>query len=429
MKRAVTNFVNFPDDRLFREVAEGIPLILQNACALDEAAQRLHQEKQFRVSDVVRGFSEEEAAKILILIDLIRCSSIPERKEETAKRFYSHVAKRIYATTCSYPRIASFRELCELIETESRPCYLDGPNGVDWIFLNSVAAEREQALYVDYVQDITEESGSCFWRDPIQTPYETPEYESPDCVKLGYALSEAGAGSPKGLAVIANLWRDFAPRPETDQVELHTIIEQTLEGLAKFEECNADQLFLDFIVTHWPFPLWSLTIKEPQSKSRDLNDLRRDRERIIKWMEATDAKRDPPPAISHSKVKALSVAYAEWRIEVDKLDANNTKDKERRIHFRPTSEFNMWFELRSYKRFKQMFCELTETERAALLALGWYGNNSGVADWPRIYERAIEYVVSSNIRYQIGYGHRWLDGLKRWETKPQLFDAGRLYHR
>lgn len=429
MKRAITNLADFPDSRLFEEVAKGIPLIFQNAYALDTAAQKLHQERQFRVSDAVRRFSEEEAAKILILIDLIRCPSMPDRKAETAKFFYSHVAKRIYATTCSYPRIASFGELCNLIETESRPSYLDGPNQVDWIFLNSVVAEREQALYVDYVQDITEEFGSCFWRDPIQTPYETPEYKSPDCVKLGNALLEAGAGSLEGLTLIANLWRGFAPGPETDRAELQILIKHTLEKLAKIEKFSENQPSLSFIVSHWSFPLWSLTIKEPRAKSRDLDELRRERDHLIEWIEATDAKRDPPPVISRSKVEALSVAYAEWRREVDEQEADKIKGKERRIRFRSSSELIKSFELPSYKQIEEMFCELTEAESAALLALGWYGDSLGVTDWPKTYERAIQYVETSNKNYQIGYGHRWLDGLKRWETKPRPFDAGRLYHR
>ena len=199
--------------------------------------------------------------------------------------------------------------------------------------------------------------------------------------------------------------------------------------MAKIEEFSKNQPSLSFIVSHWSFPLWSLTIKEPRAKSRDLDELRRERDHTIDWIEATDAKRDPPPVICRSKVEALSVAYAEWRREVDELEADKIEGKGRRIRFRPSSELIKRFELPSYKYIEEMFCELTETERAALLALGWYGDSLGVTEWPKTYERAIQYVATSNKNYQIGYGHRWLDGLKRWEMKPRHFDAGRLYHR
>ena len=146
MKRAVGDFASFSDERLFGELAEGIPLIEENAVGLDETARRLHQEEEYRVSEVIRGFAEEEAAKVLILIDLVRCPYDWEQRAEIAKRFYGHIAKRTYAMTCSYPRIASFKELCELVERELRPYYLDGPNWVDWIFPNSIAVERAKPV-------------------------------------------------------------------------------------------------------------------------------------------------------------------------------------------------------------------------------------------------------------------------------------------
>jgi len=152
VRRAISELANIPDNRLFEEVAEGIPLIVKNAISLDEAVQILHQKKQFCVSYIVRRFAEEEAAKVLILTDLIRCPQIQEWKMKTASRICGHVSKRIYATSCSDFRIASFRELCALVERESCTYYLDGPNSVDWVFPNSITEEREQALYVDYVQ-------------------------------------------------------------------------------------------------------------------------------------------------------------------------------------------------------------------------------------------------------------------------------------
>jgi len=45
------------------------------------------------------------------------------------------------------------------MERERRRFYLDGPNGIDWIFPRAISTDREQAMYVDYVKDFTDVSG------------------------------------------------------------------------------------------------------------------------------------------------------------------------------------------------------------------------------------------------------------------------------
>ena len=149
-----------------------MPLIVDNAVSLDETAHRLYREKESRASEIMQGFAEEEAAKFLILIDFVRCPRDSDRRAQVLKRFYDHVEKRVYAMTCSYPRIASFRELSELVDSECRSYYLDGPNWVDWISPNSISANREQALYVDYVRDITDAVGEYHWTTPpVHSPF------------------------------------------------------------------------------------------------------------------------------------------------------------------------------------------------------------------------------------------------------------------
>ena len=415
MKRAVGDLAGVPDERLFKEVSEGIPLIVQNAVGLDETARRLHQEEEFRVSEVIRGFAEEEAAKVLILIDLVRCPRGWEQRAEIAKRFYGHVAKRAYAMTCSYPRIASFKELSELVESELRPYYLDGPNWVDWIFGNSTIEEREQNLYVDYVRELTDDSGDHHWRVPRPAPLAGFEkYKTPDCVTLGQTLSEAGAGSADGLAEIASIWRGFEPAPETDRKQLRGLIGYTLERLAEVGLYSADEVSKGLIVASWPFPMWPLTMKEPQGKQRDLVELREERARTVEWIEETEANRNPPPEISRSKVEAASAAYSAWMIDVD----------ERGLGSGSGSKLVKRFELPSHKRLQEMFREMTEEERAALLALAWFGRESGVGDWPRNYARAKEMVGAPDDGYDIGLGSYWLAGLDRWEAEPRPFKAG-----
>lgn len=422
MKRAIADLAGFSDDRVFKEVAEGVARITENATSLDESAARLHQGADFRASGIMQGFAEEEAAKVLILIDFIRCPAIPKWRKQTLKHYYGHVAKRIYAMACTYPRIATFDELCKFVKEESRPVYLDGPNWVDWIFPNSVSWERQQALYVDYVRDITEESGEHWWTTPYTPDSVGLEYETPDCIKLSWALSKVGASSPDGLVEIARIWRDYEPEPETDRGDLRSLITYTMMQLAGRGLGTGDEAISRFIVSSWPFPLWSVTIKEPRLND-DVTKLRKEREHTIRWIEETEAERKPPPAISRSEVETLHNAYARWERERVELAARTKVDGDSRFRFHTSEEMDKWFELPSYVWLEELFRALNEEERTALLALGWYARET-VADWPKIYETAKRRASTLGENYQMGLAHDWLAGLKRWEGEPRRFRAG-----
>ena len=337
MRRSIGDLEQFADKRLFEELSEGMPLIIDNAARLDDTAHRLHRDGEFRASEIMRGFTEEEAAKFLILIDYVRCPRNSEHRTQVLKRFYGHVAKRIHAMACSYPRIASFEELSELVESECRPWYLDGPNGVDWIFPNSIAAEREQGLYVDYVRDITDTAGTYRWTTPDAPSPGLSQYAPPDSVTLAQALSLAGAGSAEGLAEIAHIWRQFVPEPDTDRDELQDLIVQTLDRLA---HCGyaVDEPTVRLVVSHWPFPLWPLIVKEPRPPDGDLEGLRELRQRTIDWIEETEAQRDPAPAISRSKVEELNDAYAAWKRDADARPGNAAADEDTGLRIRRSAD-------------------------------------------------------------------------------------------
>ena len=271
MKRAVGDLADFPDDRLFNAVAEGIPLIVENALELDGTAGRLYENKEYRASEIIRGLAEEEAAKVLILLDAIRCPPESERTRETLNCFDYHLAKRIYSMTCSYPSIWSFKELIQLVQIECRSYFLDGPNRVDWIMENSITAEREESLYVDFVQDLTEAAGEYQWRTPRpREPLFERDYRSPECVRVAEALSEAGAKTSEGVALIADIWRDFTPDPSTQRSELQGLIADTLDKFVERGLGAMDASSGGVIVSGWSFPLWPLTIKPSGRKGTTL---------------------------------------------------------------------------------------------------------------------------------------------------------------
>ena len=429
MRRAIVDLARFPDNRLFEQVSEGIALIVENAISLDESAACLYRENHIRASNIIRGFAEEEAAKVLILIDFVRCPNNAEQRAQVLKHFYGHVAKRIYAMVCSYPTISTFGELCTFVEQESRIYFLDGPNGVDWIFPNALKSEREQALYVDFVQGITEDNGEHWWQTPVVPQLDRFGYKTPDCVRLSAALSQVAASSPEGLAEIANAWREFEPDKETDRIELCEFIGCMLDSLVKRNHGAPDESTSRLIASTWTFPMWSLTINEPQPhrNAQDLKTLREERVRTIEWIEATESEKDPSPAICRSKVEILTDAYARWESDQAEERARTAGPDDRRFRFYSAEDMVKWFELPSYLRLEELYRGLNDQEREALLALGWYARET-VGNWPKIYERARNRLATVDEGYQLSLAGYWLAGFDRWAAAPRLFRSGERRH-
>ena len=434
MKPAISNLQQLADDALFDTISEGMPLFVSNAVELDEAANCLHQGGKFRASEIMRGFAEEEAAKVLILIDFVRCPRDFNGRGHLLRRFNNHLAKRIYAMACEYPNIASFGELRRLVDHERRSWYLDGPNDVDWIFPNAISTKRERDLYVDYVQDVTAKAGAGFWMAPsdfLETP-DVPanppsEYASPECVRLALALAKAGAGSANGLAEISELWRGLQPKPETGRGEIHDLAADTLGRLALNCDC-VDEPTSRLILRRWTFPMWSLEVTEQTDDSADsIDDLREQRHLMIAWIEDTEAKRDPPPAIARSKVEELSEAHAAWEHDADRALRQDWKQEGSfRFRFLPPASIADTMELPSYKILKQKFDTLNEEELIALVALGWFACERP-ANWPEVHARAAKQAPAQGDDYQLSLGKDWLAGLNRWDATPTPFVPGKWH--
>ena len=426
MDRAIRDLDKFQDDRLFKEISDGIPLIVQNAISFDTTAHSLYQLKDFRASEIIRGFAVEEAAKVLILLDAVRCPRDSGRLSKTLDCYYNHFSKRIYAEICSIPKIVSFKELCEFINLKCRRYILDGPKMVDWIISNSIISEREQEIYVDYVRDINTATDEYFWGIPevLELDPEKNEYESPDAVRLCHALSEAGAKSPEGLAIIAEIWRDFIPDQKTGREELCDLIASTLDRLTECGQNEGDESLVKNIMSYWSFPLWPLLPIKMSSDEGTLKGLREVRRRTIEQIIIIEAKREPPPAIARQKVEALNEAYTAWEIDVKPKDTIKSEDKDGGWCFAPIrADTGMWFELPSYTRLENMFRKLDKDERVSLLALAWFARER-IADWPHAFKRASSSVLTLSDDYQIGLAKYWLAGLNRWEEEPGTLSAG-----
>lgn len=415
MRPAIKDLLQLPDDRLFEEVGTGIRHILENAESLEATAVRLTTIGEHRGAAIIRALATEESAKVHILIDLIRCPrNNQEQKSRTVAAFESHLAKTIYADSCSW-RPVDFAEVTKLVNRRRRPYDLDGPNDVDWILSND-RGRRESQMYVDYLQDITVENGEHYWESPLPESLYIKWDHAPRCLVVARALDRVGITTADGLTVVAEVWRGFEPKPQTTWQELVERNEATLVGVAEVRQLRTvDQGDARLILHDWPFPLWPLNLR--QSKTPTKADLRRERAAQIKWRMKRDAERDPPPVVTREKIAALSRAYEDFLIEEEQFIASLPENQGSPLKMIPIGVSTL--KLESYQRLRLMVRDLSVEELMDLAALGWFGRQRG-SGWGHCHQHARDIISEASIDYVCGLGRHWLTGLEKWKKPPDV---------
>lgn len=258
---------------MLTELAAGMRFLAEHIAALETSARELRSTESPRGVEAIRVIADEEAGKFLILLDAARCAYEPAKvRTEQLKRCSSHLAKGIYARAAEL-RPADFAEVQRFVKRLRLSHYLDGPNDVDWIFRNEIVAEREERLYVDYVETDDGES----WITPQFFDDVGPRITS-GAVELGQAISRVGMCETDALQTVADVWRGFAPEPETHWRENQALVQATLERVVATEQ--AEQWIdgdVQRIMTCWMFPLHAVDM------SLDEQDLDRLRERQEEW--------------------------------------------------------------------------------------------------------------------------------------------------
>ena len=194
------------------------------------------------------------------MLDAVRCPQNPrDRLVAQLKKANSHLAKGLYAEASDI-RPVDLTEVKRWADRESLQFYLDGPNGVEWVFRNRMTASREGALYVDYFN-----AGSAhYWDVPGLLDDNISQLPpSRAAMKITLALKHAGFSSPGALASIAGIWRSVPLSDEFDIYELRQLNIITLEELSRRKLLNEqpDELY-SFIAREWFFPLYELPMKE-----------------------------------------------------------------------------------------------------------------------------------------------------------------------
>ena len=283
MERAIKDLCQRAEPDFLEEVSAGIHLIIESVNELCSASQKLRKTRSHRSGRILQNLAKEEADKVLILVDSVRCPR--EKREERSRTlgyFYNHLAKGIYVEICNW-KPANFAEVADGVQPMRRQYYLDGPTGIDWIFPNRIVQKREDDLYVGYVRNDSEDGGSgeCYWKtqnvaDSIDETLPFLHRHTPQAIGLVRALHETNATKPEGLAIVADVWRSIDIRPDMRFTELEELNHCTLKmmkergvlGEASDDACTTVRRL-------WTFPLWPLDLRECKVKKEELLEIQR----------------------------------------------------------------------------------------------------------------------------------------------------------
>jgi len=190
------------DDRI-DFIAIGLPLILERAQKLYTDSQSLSNSPASEA--ILINGAKEEAAKILILMDIIRC---PKKRIATdigklMKWFYSHLARLIYADVNRW-KPQDIPQLKAYIRGDRKTHYLDGAIG-EYISPNMAIYLRESQLYVDVA---VFEANKPQWVSPLHDGFQ-PHNGKPLALHLAEDFNTLGLLSEKGLRLVADIWDPF----------------------------------------------------------------------------------------------------------------------------------------------------------------------------------------------------------------------------
>jgi hypothetical protein len=143
-------------------IAEGLPIIHASAKGFWSASVELRTMP--REAEVLEGFAKEEAAKILILLDAMRCPEklVAGKLNMLIGRFYGHLERLIYAQLAEW-WCEDIARLRKAVEPLRKAHDLEGNMG-EFIVPNSTLYHRESKLYADVE---AYEDGTPVWNAPV----------------------------------------------------------------------------------------------------------------------------------------------------------------------------------------------------------------------------------------------------------------------
>jgi hypothetical protein len=269
---------NMPPDRRLEFIAEGLPVLFESAKSLLVASQALGQGFP-REAAILERLCEEEGAKVLILVDIIRCpkTRVAQRVGPMIRCFYDHLARLIYAEAQGW-WAADATELQKYIDDHRGSHYLeDEPGYIDFIMPNWALFERESSLYADVV---VQEHGDPMWHSPVEM-YEgdqRPDDHLPTSFRVVAALEALGVFTSGGLKVLAEVWGKHEIGGESDvSGSLHRLSpnDDLFEGLRAaglITERATSQHARD--LRRWQLPMYNMEFRGIEVGLDDLREQR-----------------------------------------------------------------------------------------------------------------------------------------------------------
>jgi hypothetical protein len=237
-------------------IAEGLPRILASSKGYWEAKVKL--EKFPREADVLEGLAKEEAAKVLILMDIVRCPAnlLGEMTGKLMRWFYDHRSRLIYANAAHWCA-PSLIQLREYIEPELKSHYLEGDYN-EYILPNRIDYNRENKLYVDIEQHY---DGTLNWSAPFSFKMDFGWSFPPASLNQAEAMDTLGLFTERGIMAVSEIWgqvnfKDSETRQDADALTEELIKRIESERLFKnnIEKSHYDSLY------EWQIPMYNLDL-------------------------------------------------------------------------------------------------------------------------------------------------------------------------
>jgi AbiV family abortive infection protein len=266
-------------------IAEGCAALALHMGELHAAALALRTTGLSVPANILDGYALEEAAKALILVDLIRAGADQKLVKRCIKAFYNHRARWGYARLISMSP-ANWREAAERFTESTESAFdLDGWEGAEFLVRNEFDLARETMLYVDYVTS-GDNDEHAEWSAPQTRSYLAGmvALDSVESVRLVQAMSAIGLFTETGLRAVADVWakvdraelpipvppiqilgRDHVVNPTLHWQDLRQLTYDVFMRVPAEDGTTAD---VRHVMENWTFPVaW---IGAPQSSAPDV---------------------------------------------------------------------------------------------------------------------------------------------------------------
>ena len=244
---------NMPPAQRLEFIAKGLPILFASARSLVMASQAL---KQFpREAAILERLCEEECAKILILVDIIRCPDriAAHRVGSMMRWFYNHLARLIYADAQTWKPVDA-SQLQEYIDNQRKSHRLEGEYD-EYILPNWALFERESSLYADVVVSEDEEP---MWQSPV-------------------SIWQGSVFTREGLKVVAEVSGKHEIRGEGDELgtlDPRDLYRELAEGLdaAGLITQHATQDHARHLISNWQLPMYNMDFANIPTSLEELRE-------------------------------------------------------------------------------------------------------------------------------------------------------------